>query len=89
MEGVPGVIRVAYAERLPLDSTVMVSRSIHPEGRVFEAGESPPESMTTTVGPAYFTVMGIGLESGRPFSETDVAEAPPVVIITFAGFTSR
>jgi putative ABC transport system permease protein len=81
MAGVPGVTRVAYAERLPLDSTVMVTRSIYPEGRIFEAGETAPQSMTTAVGPAYFGVMGIAVESGRSFSDADIAEAPPVVVI--------
>ncbi len=77
----PGVTQVAFAERLPLESTMQTTREVHLEGQELAPGEDPPSVMTTSVDPNYFEVMGIGIDQGRRFTTTDVKEAPPVVII--------
>ncbi len=77
----PGVTQVAFAERLPLESTMVTSRDVYLEGQQLAPGEDPPSVMTTSVDPNYFDVMGIGIDQGRRFTAADVKEAPPVVII--------
>jgi putative ABC transport system permease protein len=44
--------------------------------------EKPPRAGLNTVDAAYFETMGIPLLRGRVFSDRDVADAPPVVVVS-------
>ena len=77
----PGVTKVAFAERLPLESSMMLTSDVYLEGQELAPEEEPVVSMTTSVDPNCFEVMGIGIDCGRVFTTADVKEAPAVVII--------
>lgn len=77
----PGVTKVAFAERLPLESSMMLTSDVYLEGQELAPEEEPVVSMTTSVDPNCFEVMGIGIDRGRVFTTADVKEAPAVVII--------
>ena len=81
MAALPGVTQVAFAERLPLESAMRMTREVYVEGQELAPDEAPPVSMTTSVDPNYFEVMEIGIDQGRAFTAADVKEAPPVMII--------
>ena len=55
------------------------------EGRTAPADE-PERTFANSISPRYFQVMGMQVLRGRPFSDTDRANAPPVAIVneTFA-----
>lgn len=78
----PGVVRAAATERLPVDG--YSSWSILVDGRtVATVGEAPvatPEIVT----PDYFATLGIAAVKGRLLAATDVADAAPVVVINEA-----
>ena len=44
--------------------------------------QKPPSARLNTADPAYFETMGIPLLRGRAFSDRDVADAPPVVVVS-------
>jgi putative ABC transport system permease protein len=77
LQGQPGVQSVAAVSSL--------SRSVEPprQGIVLEQGQpnEAPRANFQGVTPDYFRAMGIALLKGRTFTERDVFEAPPVVII--------
>ncbi|NKB89544.1 MAG: FtsX-like permease family protein [Acidobacteria bacterium] len=80
-EAIPGVEQVAYAERLPLESTITATRSVYAEGVELSEDEDPPSVMTTTVTPEYFEVMEISIDQGRLFDGRDVEDAGLVAIM--------
>jgi putative ABC transport system permease protein len=77
----PGVQSVGLVNQLPI---------LHPAGNVaIWAPERPPETNRDApwadrriVFPGYFETMQIPLVEGRAFADTDVAEAPAVIILT-------
>jgi len=77
----PGVTKVAFTERLPLEATMSTTREVYLEGQELAPGEDPPNPMTTSVDPSYFELMEIDIDQGRRFTVADVKDAPPVVII--------
>ena len=77
---IPGVTVVGFTTNVPFSGNVS-SGSYNIVGREVAPGETPPHGRQETVGGDYFKAMGIPLLAGRYFNESDVATAPPVVII--------
>ncbi|NIR46297.1 MAG: ABC transporter permease [Gemmatimonadetes bacterium] len=80
LEALPGVEAAAATATVPLTGfNSDVSFTI--EGRPRPEPGQEPAVWYRRITPGYFDVMGIRLLSGRPFAESDHADAPPVVII--------
>ncbi len=81
IEALPGVEGVAMVNQLPI---------LHPSGNVaIWAPERPPEANTATpwadrriIFPGYFETMEIPIIDGRALEATDVAESPPVIVLS-------
>ncbi len=82
LSAIPGVVFASVADVVPLGGNGLV-RSFHPAGRTDIPGSRPE---TWSVGPAYFTTLGIPLVRGREFDGADRAGSPLVAIVneTFA-----
>ncbi len=83
----PGVTMVAMGDGVPLSSAAMTVE-ILPDNRPLAAGEAVPRAIAKTVDLRYFEVAGMRVIAGRGFASTDIAGAPPVVIVT-QGFAKR
>jgi putative ABC transport system permease protein len=70
----PGVKAVAVVNNLPLSEANTSVFIKGPDGQ-------PLLNSTRTISPDYFTVMGIPRIAGRAFNDSDVMDAPHVVII--------
>lgn len=81
-ESLPGVTSVTMAERVPLGAG-WSRRWVVVEGYVPGEGEDM-EVPYNGVSDGYFAGMGIRMLSGREFTESDRAGAPPVVIVNEA-----
>jgi putative ABC transport system permease protein len=81
----PGVEAAGVVNPLPLNGNFDAYNFDIP-GRAPAAPGEEPGADRRIISPDYFRAMSIPLQKGRPFSERDVREAPPVVIIneTFA-----
>ena len=83
LRDLPGVESAAAGTNLPLfDATMSVP---------FNLEDAPPVSVAqrpgvsyAAVSPSYFETLHIPIRSGRPFAETDLETAPPVVIVNEA-----
>ncbi len=78
----PGVESAAMASRLPLGAAIQTNE-IYPVGVEVNL-ESPPSVDIARVSPDYFQTLGVPLLEGRDFSESDDADASPVVIVSEA-----
>jgi predicted permease len=83
MHAIPGVSAVSLSEHGVLTGTDNGSNLMHPEGFVAGA-EGYPHAQWDVVGPRYFSTLGIGLVTGRDFTDYDDAAAPRVVAINEA-----
>ena len=82
LAAIPGVTGVTAA-LVPLMSGSSWGSSMAVEG--FDSGPDTNEnSRMNSVGPGYFSAMGMPLIAGREFSESDVTGAPEVVIVNEA-----
>jgi predicted permease len=79
LAALPGVTAVSSASRLPLAPDITMEAIRVPGHHV--AADPPTPVDSASVGADYFTVMGLQLVEGRPFSRADEAEARPVVIV--------
>jgi putative ABC transport system permease protein len=81
MAAVPGVGEVAVVSALPFHpSQIDAADELVVEGRPAAPGERRTV-FTTVASPGYFGLMGIPLLAGRPPSERDRGDAPPVAWI--------
>jgi putative ABC transport system permease protein len=78
--GIPGVEAVGVTSVLPV-SGGFDGRTIEVEGRAYGAGERP-EVENYNVSPGYLRAMSIRLMRGRAFTDADVKDAPPVVLVS-------
>lgn len=84
VRAVPGVTAASLSTRLPLGPDInMNSFAVPGHHQADDDGESVD---TTYIGADYFTVMGIPMLEGRGFTEDEVANDRPVVVVneTFA-----
>ncbi len=78
----PGVQAVAVSRHLPLTGD-NDNFAFNVVGRELPPGQSPGADVRF-ITPDYFKVLGIPLKQGRLFSDSDSADAPPVLIINEA-----
>jgi putative ABC transport system permease protein len=79
----PGIEAAGGVSFLPLDGLGSAT-SYHAADRALPAQEEWPVADIRPVTGDYFGAMGIGLERGRLFEATDVADGPRVVVISRA-----
>lgn len=81
----PGVNSVATASNYPLQPELIAggpgNNPFLVEGRLPKAGAVPPLASAEAISPDYFKVLGIPLQQGRAFAETDDKSHPDVAII--------
>jgi predicted permease len=80
---IPGVEAITVTQGLPPDATnIAFSLKFEVEGRGIVLDDSKLVVPFTSVGPDYFTVMGIPITAGRAFTSDDRAGSPRVVILS-------
>jgi predicted permease len=79
---VPGVRNTSISAALPL--TPRRITPVLPEGQPEVPLAQRPFIIIEAIGPAWFQTMRVPLKMGRPFSESDNAQAPRVVIVNEA-----
>jgi predicted permease len=81
----PGVQSAAMASNYPLQPELINggpgTNAFQVEGRLPEPGSQPPLANAEAITPDYFKVLGIPLQRGRIFEETDDRKHPQVAII--------
>jgi len=77
---VPGVTNAAITSTLPLGGEEETDGFLV-EGQEPEQGSDAKQAALRTVSPDYFRTMGMSLNQGRDFVQTDVDAAPQVVIV--------
>lgn len=80
VRALPGVQAAAYTERLPLDSSVLMTREVGRESRP-EGDDATRAVDSAVVSPDYFDVLGIPILAGRAFAAPDDAGSPRVAIV--------
>jgi len=80
VKALPGVVDVGYASSLPLSFDIDIENVTTPD-KASTPKEQWPQIDSNEAGPGYFAAMRIPILSGRPFTDQDVATAPPVVIV--------
>jgi putative ABC transport system permease protein len=79
---VPGVTAAAYTGQLPLSGDIEDGYGVHFESSPTGNPEAENGALRYAVSPGYFETMAIPLRRGRLLNEHDVADAPPVVLIS-------
>jgi predicted permease len=80
VRALPGVKAAAVSSYIPL-SLNYNSRGIYVEGEPIQRGANTPNAMNGAAGPGYFETMVTSIVHGREFTEQDVANSEPVVIV--------
>jgi putative ABC transport system permease protein len=79
---VPGVSAAAFTSQLPLSGDLEDGYGVHFESSPTGNPEADNGALRYAVSPDYFETMTIPLRRGRLLNEHDVADAPPVVLIS-------
>ena len=74
MSLIPGVSAVAFASHVPLLGVG--------QAEVVKPGERPLQALANDVSPGFFAALGIPLVRGRDFTESEIAQRAPVVIVS-------
>jgi predicted permease len=82
LAALPGVAAVALASRPPLAPDINME-GIRIQGR-HQADEEPTPIDAVSVGPDYFTTIGVPILEGRSFTDDDVLSSKKVVIVNQA-----
>ena len=77
----PGVYSATLTSSIPMSMGDIGMLAVVPEGHVLKRGEAAPTVFDTVVTPGYFETMAIPIQQGRPFLESDRADAPQVAVI--------
>jgi putative ABC transport system permease protein len=80
LESLPGIEAAAVSMALPPNLLIM-HNPFTVEGQPPAPGEAPNLAAQLLISPDYFRTLGIRLQAGRNFSDTDNQDAPSVVII--------
>ena len=80
IEGLPGVVRAGAAVTLPIGGDDFSSLYGVEGAPAPPAGQEPSAGMQI-VTPGYFAAIGMRVLEGRDFTQSDSAEAPPVVAV--------
>ena len=75
---VPGIAAAGISDVLPMDGDR--SWQVSGQGQVYEKNHHP-EAFIRVVSDGYFQALGIGLKSGREFTESDRASSEPVAMV--------
>ena len=75
---IPGVAAAGISDVLPMDGDR--SWQVSGQGQVYEKNHHP-EAFVRVVSDGYFGALGIGLKSGREFTESDRAASEPVAMV--------
>jgi putative ABC transport system permease protein len=81
VRSVPGVRSATMATQVPLHGGSNWEVGMRPSGYIGASDKLPSLRLVATV-PGYFDVLGIGLASGRDFTDADGARSEPVAIVT-------
>jgi putative ABC transport system permease protein len=81
LRSAPEVTGAALASQIPLGGNGDQA-GLHVEGHAFANPADAPSAERYMVTPDYFRVMGIALERGRVFTETDRAGSDPVLLVS-------
>jgi putative ABC transport system permease protein len=81
LRALPGVRETAVGAYAPMGE-MRSTRRFAPADRPLPPSGSEPVALDLPVGPGYFEVLGTGLVEGRTFTHRDVAEAPPVMVVS-------
>lgn len=85
VSALPGIDGASLTDWLPL--TLNISNTgVYVEGRPVERGANVPTSYLCSIGLGYFRTMGIPLQAGRDFADSDTKDSTRVVVVnrTFA-----
>jgi predicted permease len=82
LEAIPGVRAVSPVLTAPFVSFGGIFGQLAAEGQTAEEAARNPSLMFEVVTPKYFTTFGIPVLRGRPFTDQDRADSPPVAIIS-------
>jgi putative ABC transport system permease protein len=80
VRALPGVERAALAGQIPLGGNYD-RWGFHIEGRTYSSDAEAPEVERYSVTPGYFETMRIPLKQGRLFTDADVTDGDPVLLI--------
>jgi predicted permease len=83
MQSMPGAQTASLALTVPLGMP-SPRDPFYVEGRPVPTGQLPPKVFHSSIDPGYFETLRIPLLSGRPFTDSDDAAAPPVAIVNQA-----
>ncbi len=79
VRAVPGIKDATFASQIPFAGGIGASFSI--VGEPLPPRDETPSAILSSISPAYFQVMKIGLLSGRSFSVQDTQNSPHVAIV--------
>jgi predicted permease len=82
MKAYPTVKQTASASSAPLAGSFPLRREVRIEGTDPDAAAAAPMVVTRIVSGTYFETVGTRLLGGRTFRDTDIQNAPPVVILS-------
>jgi putative ABC transport system permease protein len=82
IESRPGVLSAAAASDVPLEGQPARQQAFEIEGRRYEDPNLRPELEQRVASPGYFETIGVGLLSGRAFTNLDDEEGLGVAIIS-------
>jgi predicted permease len=80
VRAMPGVAAVAMTESLPL-SPSQSAVTVTPEGYQFPKGREKTIEFGAAVDSAYFSILNVEIQRGRPFTDDDRAGSHPVAIV--------
>jgi putative ABC transport system permease protein len=82
VKGESTVQSAAMASAAPLAGSFPIQREFRVDGADPDAAAGAPTTVTRIVSGTYFETVGTRLRAGRTFQPTDLATAPPVVILS-------
>jgi putative ABC transport system permease protein len=85
LQTVPGVRSVSAASQFPPMAAFNTQFALDSAA---ETGSTLPTALITVVSPAHFATLGVPMQIGRPFNQSDRLNTPPVAIVNTA-FVAR